>query len=243
MFSGIVEEVGRVLEIEDSGEGRWLKIEAASIAPQLTVGESVSVSGCCLTVVLSQDQWFKVEIAAETLRRTKLSLLRTGSEVNLERAMRLSDRLGGHLVSGHIDAIAKVGTITQEGFSKMVAFEMSARLAPFFIEKGSVAVDGVSLTVASCDPIRQSDYLHSSLDSLNFSFSVALIPHTLAVTTLGTMAVGDRVNIETDIIARYVARWLGSDSVEHPLLKSMPVLDGRLAACETKASGSLHPSD
>src|SRR5262249_6452646 len=151
-----------------------------------------------------------VEVVHETLRRTKIGDLNKGSKVNLELAMKLNDRLGGHLVSGHIDAVAKVKSIVEDGFSKEVCLEMDKKWAPFFIEKGSVACDGISLTVASCDAID-----HKENGGAAFSFTVALIPHTLEVTTFGDLIVGDLVNIETDMIARYVARWLGTDSIEH----------------------------
>ncbi|PWT94336.1 MAG: riboflavin synthase [Candidatus Melainabacteria bacterium] len=205
MFSGIVEEIGSVIKVSDSSEGRRLTIEAPKIAPSLKVGESVSVSGCCLTVVQRDDSSFVVEAVHETLNRSKLGSLARGSSVNLEPALRLGDRLGGHLVSGHIDTVARVKAAFEEGFSKRVTFELDVIWAPFFIEKGSVAVDGVSLTVAGCDPMPEPDVRD------RFTFNVVLIPHTLAVTTFGTLKVNDSVNIETDMIARYIARWFGAD--------------------------------
>jgi len=200
MFSGIVEEVGRVLAVTDSDEGRRLTISASSFLTELTLGESVSISGCCMTVAAFekalQTDGFVIEATHETLNRTKLGALVTNDKVNLERALKLNHRLGGHLVSGHIDCVAEVVKVADDGFSKIIEFEMDKKWAPFFIEKGSVAVEGVSLTVASIT------------DSSSFRFSVALIPHTLAVTTLGELRTGSKVNIETDMIARYVARLL-----------------------------------
>ncbi len=199
MFSGIVEEVGEVLEVQDTADGRWLKIGAKEILADAALGESISCSGCCLTVVDFGSDWFAVEAVIETLRRTKIGDLKVGSKINLEKALRVSDRLGGHIVTGHIDTVGKVASIVEEGFSYLVEVNLDNRWAPFFVEKGSVAMDGVSLTVADCGeiPAKTED---------EFWFRVALIPHTWNVTTLGQLKVGSSVNIETDIIARYVAR-------------------------------------
>ncbi len=199
MFSGIVEEVGEVLEVKDTEDGRWLKIGAKEILADAALGESISCSGCCLTVVDFGSDWFAVEAVIETLRRTKIGDLKVGSNVNLEKALKVSDRLGGHIVTGHIDTVGKIASIVEEGFSYLVEVNLDSRWAPFFVEKGSVAMDGVSLTVADCGeiPVKAED---------EFWFRVALIPHTWNVTTLGQLKVGSSVNIETDIIARYVAR-------------------------------------
>lgn len=207
MFSGIVEEVGTIIEIVENSDGRGLRIAAREILSDAKVGDSISTSGCCLTVTKFEPGWFYVEAVHETLRRTKLGSLKPGDKVNLERAMRLSDRLGGHLVSGHVDAMAKVLSIKKEGFSNVVEFELTSDLAPFFIEKGSVTVDGISLTVA---------YLkENSAAAGTFIFAVALIPHTLEVTTIGAVQVGDAVNIEADIIGKYVARMLSPHAGEN----------------------------
>jgi riboflavin synthase len=203
MFSGIVEEVGRVLELSDSSDGRRLKISAPLVSADAVLGASISVAGCCLTVTeFAAGGWFVVEATHETLRRTTLGQLDKGKDVNLERALRLSDRLGGHLVSGHVDAIGRVSKIEEEGFSWMVSFEAEAALAPFFVEKGSVAIEGVSLTIVDLQPE------HLKPGEKYFTFRVALIPHTMQVTSLGSLRVGDQVNIETDVVARYVARWI-----------------------------------
>lgn len=202
MFSGIVEEVGEVIETTDTSDGRRLKIKAGEILKDTALGESISVSGCCLTVVqfgLDLD-WFSVEAVNETLRCTKTGSFSQGSRVNLEKALRVSDRLGGHIVTGHIDTVGKVAQIVEDGFSYLVTFTMEGRFAPFFVEKGSVCVDGVSLTVVDCGPISDTT------SENEFWFKVALIPHTWDVTTLGSLKVGSAVNVETDIIARYVAR-------------------------------------
>ncbi|MBP6747564.1 riboflavin synthase [bacterium] len=199
MFSGIVEEVGQVLEVKDTEDGRWLKIGAKEILADAALGESISCSGCCLTVVEFGADWFAVEAVIETLRRTKIGDLKVGSKLNLEKALRVSDRLGGHIVTGHIDTVGKIASIVEEGFSYLVEVNLESRWAPFFVEKGSVAMDGVSLTVADCGEIPEKA-------EDEFWFRVALIPHTWNVTTLGQLKVGSSVNIETDIIARYVAR-------------------------------------
>lgn len=205
MFSGIVEEVGVISAIENTQDGCRLRIAAQKILTDAKVGDSISTSGCCLTITAFQASWFEVEAVQETLRRTKLGTLKVGDRVNLERALRLSDRLGGHLVSGHIDAQANVTSITKEGFSNLVEFESTADLAPFFIEKGSVTIDGVSLTLVYLKENSGGD--EGATD--RFRFAVALIPHTLEVTTLGALKVGEVVNIEADLIGKFVARMLG----------------------------------
>ncbi len=202
MFSGIVEEIGQVLEVQDVGEGRRIKIQASNILGDAALGESISCSGCCLTVIDFGSDWFSVEAVAETLRRTKIGEMVPGKKLNLEKALKVSDRLGGHIVTGHIDTVATVSEILEEGFSYLVTFSLDGQWAPFFVEKGSVAIDGVSLTVADCADATECRP-HSDDP---FWFKVALIPHTWNVTTMGEMQVGTTVNIETDIIARYVAR-------------------------------------
>ena len=198
MFSGIVEEVGTVTTVTANGQGCAITIKAPKVTEDVGLGDSISINGTCLTVVQFDSETFVVEAIAETLRRTTLNKLVAGSIVNLERALRFSDRLGGHLVSGHVDAVAKVTSIEVEGSSSLVSFRLDPTLAPFFVEKGSVAIDGVSLTVV--------DFPKDDKDQ--FVFRVALIPHTLAVTAFRDLKLGSEVNIETDIIARYVARWL-----------------------------------
>ncbi len=198
MFSGIVEEVGKVSAIQDSGQGRRLRITATAIIEGLKIGDSIAVSGACLTATEFGTDWFSVDATFETLRKTKLGSLKTGSRVNLERALRVSDRLGGHLVSGHIDGLATVTSSREEGFSRIFEFAVDTSLAPHFIEKGSVAIDGISLTIAS---LRDS--------ATDVRFTVAVIPHTLAATTLNEIRTADQVNLETDLIGKYVGRWLG----------------------------------
>lgn len=198
MFSGIVEEVGKIVSTSDTADGRRLKIGAKLICTDLKLGDSISVSGVCLTATSFNAVSFSVDASFETLRRSKLGNLKNGDKVNLERAVRLSDRLGGHLVSGHVDAVATVLSIRTEGFSSIIEFSAPVALEPYFIEKGSVTIDGISLTVAGL----------KAASAEQFSFSIAAIPHTLEVTTLANLAVGDAVNIEADLIGKYVARWM-----------------------------------
>ena len=185
MFTGIVEAMGRVRARTQSGR---FDIESEALSGQLGVGDSLAHNGCCLTVVEAGDGWHAVEAVAETLSRTNLGDLRPGDLVNLERPLRLADRLGGHLVQGHVDAVGEVLRPAPE-----LTVALPAELSRYVVEKGSIAVDGCSLTVARAGADR---------------FSVAVIPHTAAVTTLGRRQVGERVNLEVDVIAKYVERIL-----------------------------------
>jgi riboflavin synthase len=187
MFTGIVEELGAVRRIEPSASGARLEFTASQVLAGATMGDSIAVNGCCLTVVDRGDGWWAADAVEETLRRTCLGSLRSGDPVNLERPVRLVDRLGGHLVQGHVDG---VGHIAERG-SDTLRVDTPPHLLRYMVEKGSVAVDGVSLTIAGLD---------------SSSFSVALIPHTQAVTTLGRKPVGAPVNLEVDLIAKYVER-------------------------------------
>ena len=192
MFSGIVEAVGHVRRSVGNAGGLRLTIEASF--ERLTVGESVCVSGVCLTVVTASTPTFEVDVSAETVRRCKLRGLEAGREVNLERSLRLGDRLGGHLVFGHVDGIGVLRSATAEGDSTLMRFAVPEELSRYLVEKGSVAVDGVSLTVFACK---------------GGEFTSAVIPHTARATTLGKLRAGDEVNLESDMIARYVERLAG----------------------------------
>lgn len=190
MFTGLVQDIGKVEKVLRGGmTDLWIRTSLGAAAFDL--GESIAVDGCCLTVVERSGDTFRVQAGEETLRRTTVGTLASGSRVNLERALRLSDRLGGHLVQGHVDAVAEIEGVRAEGDTRIVTFTLPPALLPWFIEKGSVAVDGVSLTVASLEEVR---------------FSVMMIPETQARTTLGAKKPGDRVNLEADLIGKYVAR-------------------------------------
>src|SRR5262245_39013509 len=193
MFTGLVEALGVVQQLTPDGAGRLLTIEEPHLAPQLAVGESVAVNGACLTVVECDATAFRFQAGPETLRRTTLGGLAAGDRVNLERALRLSDRLGGHLVQGHIDGVGHVASRDRQGDWELVWFRCPPELAAQMVPKGSVAVDGISLTL---------------VDVTADGFSVALIPHTLKVTTLGLRPPGAAVNLETDLLAKYVFRQL-----------------------------------
>jgi len=195
MFTGIVTHRGVVRSVEPAGD---TVLEIATDLPLADAppGASIACAGCCLTVIDKGPDWFRVTVSAETLAHTTIGTWSAGSVVNLERALRLGDELGGHLVSGHVDGVATVALRRPEGDSLRLDFVLPERLARFVAPKGSVAVDGVSLTVNEVDGAR---------------FGVNIIPHTRDRTTLGGLAPGARVNIEIDLVARYVARLIGKD--------------------------------
>jgi riboflavin synthase len=196
VFTGIVEELGTIGRIAPHASGARLEIEASAVLEDVRVGDSISVNGCCLTVVGIGVNSYEVDVVQESLRVTSLGELQSGDRVNLERSVRLSDRLGGHLVQGHVDGVGRlVGRGTLDDGSLMLRFDAPADVLRYVVYKGSIAVDGISLTVAALD---------------ERSFSIAVIPHTQAVTTLGFRQVGDTVNLETDVLARYVERLLES---------------------------------
>ncbi len=193
MFTGLIEALGTVRRIIVAGEGRSLVLAAPGIAPELTIGESVAINGACLTVVEHDAETCRFQAGPETLRRTNLGELVAGDRVNLERALRLSDRLGGHFVQGHVDGLGRMDKRIRQGDWELVWFTCPPELAVQMVPKGSVAVDGVSLTL---------------VDVTSDRFSVALIPHTLANTTLGFKRSGATVNLETDLLAKHVWKYL-----------------------------------
>jgi riboflavin synthase len=193
MFTGLVEALGTVTALAPAGAGRELTVHAPQIAGELALGESVAVNGACLTVVAHDATTFRFQVGPETLDRTNLGELTAGDRVNLERSLRVSDRLGGHIVQGHIDGVGQVAERLTEGEWVKVWFRCPPELAAQMVSKGSVAVDGVSLTLVDVGPDR---------------FSVALIPHTLAHTTLGFKGEGAAVNLETDLLGKYVWKFL-----------------------------------
>jgi riboflavin synthase len=190
MFTGLIEGTGKLKTLEPRGKDMRLSIQASFDLEGFQTGESVAVDGVCLTAVSWQARAFTVDVSQETLSRSTLGQRSAGDEVNLERALRLGDRLGGHLVNGHV---ARVMARKQRGDSLVFVFEVVAELGRYIIEKGSVAVNGVSLTVNRCD---------------EQSFDVNIVPHTARWTTIGTWRVGDEVNIEVDIIGKYVERFV-----------------------------------
>ena len=184
MFTGIVEELGRFVALS----GGRLRVGATQVLDGVTLGDSIAVNGCCLTVVAHGADWWEADLSPETLARTALGDLAPGDPLNLERAVQASQRMGGHIVQGHVDAVGEIVAPVPD-----LAVRVPAHLGRYLVEKGSVTVDGVSLTV---------------VDTLDDGFTVAVIPHTAEVTTLGTRRAGDRVNIEVDVIAKYVERML-----------------------------------
>ena len=192
MFTGIVTDIGRVRSVRQTDRDRRYEIETVWDTASIDLGASISHAGCCLTVTEKGEGWFAVEVSGETLSRTKLGDWAEGTRVNLERAARLGDELGGHIVSGHVDGLGEVISITPEGGSHRIVIEAPAPLHRFIAPKGSITVDGVSLTVNGVQERR---------------FDLNIIPHTWDATTLGGLKVGDRVNLEIDMLARYLARW------------------------------------
>jgi riboflavin synthase len=193
VFTGIVREVGLVVSLDGGGDGARLVVEAPAAAAGTAVGDSVSVNGCCLTAVEVGGGRLAFDAVPETLARTALARLAAGAAVNVEPALRAGEPLGGHYVQGHVDGVGAVREAVAEGDGRRVWFDVPADLLRHVVEKGSVAVDGTSLTVAAVDA---------------GGFAVALVPHTLAATTLGRLAPGDPVNVETDVLAKYVERLL-----------------------------------
>ncbi len=189
MFTGIIEEIGTITEVQPQSSGVTIKIKAETVLEDAKVGDSIAVDGPCLTVRNLEQGAFVVDISEETRRRTTLRSCKVGTRVNLERSLRLGDRIGGHLVLGHVDEIATITEWKNEGTSSIMQVTVSPKIKHYIAYKGSIAVDGVSLTIA---------------DVSDNKFDVALIPHTLQVTTLGEKRNGDNVNIEVDVMARYI---------------------------------------
>jgi riboflavin synthase len=196
MFTGIITDIGRVLDVVKRGDTR-MRIATAFDVQSIDIGASIACSGACLTVVSKGDDWFAVDTSAETLACTTLGSWATGTHINLERALRVGDELGGHIVTGHVDGVAKVVERRPEGESIRLVFEVPKELSRFVASKGAVALDGVSLTVNEVSGQR---------------FGVNLIPHTQKMTTFGSAAVGSTVNVEIDVLARYVARLSEAES-------------------------------
>jgi riboflavin synthase len=191
MFTGIVREVGRVVAVQGDAAGRTLVVEAPDTAPATAVGDSVAIGGVCLTAEAVDAGRIRFHAVAETLRRTSLGRLAEGSDVNVEPALRAGEPLGGHYVQGHVDGLGAIGSVEAEGDGLRVVVEAPPEILRYCVEKGSITVDGVSLTVA---------------ELLDDAFAVALVPHTLEATTLRDLAPGQPVNLEADVLAKYVER-------------------------------------
>lgn len=210
MFTGIIEELGTVDNIRLLPDSAQLTVRANRVLEGTVIGDSMAVNGVCLTVVRLGSREFTVDVMAETLHKTNLAELKRGSPVNLERALQLQTRLGGHLVSGHVDGVGSISRILPVGIARVSEISAPPALLPYILPKGSVAIDGISLTV-----VEVTEEL----------FSVSLIPHTSKETTLGSKGIGDKVNLETDLIGKYVARFLTHAHERKELKKSDLTLD------------------
>lgn len=199
MFTGLVAELGTVEKLAQQGNSFHLTVAAAKVMQNLKIGDSVAVNGVCLTVVRLGDASFTADVMPETVRLTNIGLLHAGDRVNLERTLRLCDGLDGHIVSGHVEGLGTIASRRPDGIAMVVTITTPAELLKYIIKKGSIAIDGISLTVT---------------EVTETSFSVSLIPHTAQETTLGFKDVGAKVNLETDIIAKYVERMLGFNKKE-----------------------------
>lgn len=197
MFTGIIEEIGFIKQIQRKPQGGTLAIAASHVLVDSKIGDSIAIDGACLTMTQVDEAGFKADISAETLRRTTLGERKLGDAVNLERPLQLGDRLNGHLVLGHVDDVGTISGWQDEGDSSLMRVSVSSEVMRYVVYKGSVCVDGISLTIASL---------------FDDGFEIALIPHTKAVTTLGSKQIGNRVNIEVDLLGRYIERLLTNQS-------------------------------
>jgi riboflavin synthase len=194
MFTGLIQDVGEVAELDSGADGARLRIET-ELGPEIGLGDSVAVNGACLTAVAADERGFETEAMNQTLAVTALRGLATGDRVNLELAMRADERLGGHIVQGHVDGVAAVASVVEDGFARRVRVTLPAGLARYAIDKGSIALSGVSLTVAELGEDGAGEWIE-----------VSLIPETLERTNLGALAAGDELNVEVDLVAKYVER-------------------------------------
>jgi riboflavin synthase len=203
MFTGIVKELGTVEAVETSADGARLRV-SAELAAELGAGDSVAVDGACLTATSVSGSAFEADVMHQTLELTTLGELEPGSRVNLELPLRAADRLGGHVVQGHVDGTGTVAELADDGFARRLRLELPEELLPYVVERGSIAIEGVSLTVAALT---------------DEGVEVSLIPETLERTTLGGLEVGDRINVECDVLARYVRRQLDADTSLSPFMR------------------------
>ncbi len=209
MFTGIIEELGIIRAMDRRTDSIVLTIEAHTVLEGTRIGDSIAVNGVCLTVTSLNDTSFTADVMHETIRRTSFCELRTGSPVNLERAMQVGGRLGGHIVSGHIDGTGHVSRIENDGIARVITISIPKDMAPFIVEKGSITIDGISLTVVSAGSSQ---------------FSVSIIPHTMSHTTLMGKHPGAIVNLETDIVGKYIHRFMETGPVESPKGVTMEML-------------------
>lgn len=201
MFTGIIQDKGRVMSVERQSSGLSLEISTNLDLSSLKIGDSIAVDGVCLTVVKLTGPTFLVEVSPETRQRTTLARIKAGQEVNLEMPLKMSDPLGGHFVAGHVDGPGEIVAIIPEGNSQRYYFRTSPEITKYLIPKGSVAIDGISLTIVDCQ---------------GEEFSVVVIPHTAARTTLGKKKVGDQVNLEVDLLAKYIEKFMDRQEVIKP---------------------------
>jgi riboflavin synthase len=202
MFTGLIEESGTIENISKFGDGLRFKIKAGKVLEDTKVDDSISINGVCLTVVEKSKNYFTVEAVEETLKKTTLGNLKVGEKINLERSIKLSDRLGGHLVQGHVDGIGKIVGRKKLKSSVILNIEIPSQLAKYMIDRGSIAIDGISLTIVKTE---------------NNLMTLSIIPHTLELTTLSWKKEGDTVNIEVDLIAKYVEKLLDGESKENKI--------------------------
>jgi riboflavin synthase len=214
MFSGIIETTGTITKIEQAADGSKVTLTSDIPAAEVSLGESICINGACMTVTAISETGLSFDVSAESLRRTNLGDLQPGHLVNLERSLRMNDRLSGHIVSGHVDGVGRVHAIQPEGDSFLYTFEIPTELSRYLVEKGSVAVDGISLTVFRCQPT---------------SFACAIIPHTHEVTTLHAKKPGDKVNIECDMQGKYIEKFV-SEAVTSFLSGPLQELRNEIAA-------------
>lgn len=193
MFTGLVEEIAVIKSVSKTANSARITIQAKEVLDGLKIGDSVSTNGVCLTVTEFGSSWFSVDVMAETMRHSSLNFAKNGTNVNLERALRLGDRMGGHIVSGHVDGLGTISQIEQEENATWLSITTSSSLLHYIIHKGSVAIDGVSLTVAFVN---------------DYSFKVSIIPHTKAMTTLHDKRIGEVVNIECDMLGKYIEKFI-----------------------------------
>ena len=197
MFTGIIEELGIIKDFQPNFSGMDLVISCGKILEDIHLGDSISVNGCCQTVVEFGKDWFKTNLSSETLKITTFSDIKKGDKVNLERAMRANSRFGGHIVQGHIDGTSTIKEIKNDGDFFIITFNLESEISKYIVNKGAITVEGISLTISNVD---------------KNTFSVAIIPHTFKNTTLQFKKIGDRINIETDILGRYVEKMLNQEN-------------------------------